>query len=529
MECIYKNISLDIHDDITSQLSLSVKQGDTARGIRVSLTDHGKVFNIPDSCYAVFSARKGNGIFISDGCVIQNNTIIYNFSDTVVSVATQIDCELIVYSEKGDKITSPSFMIFVYKTLEEEYAGEVVESNSFTVLNDLISTATEVISNVNEATEKTTAIAEEIQKETEDAIAKAAEATEQARASVVNIKKTEDGKLQLLDAENNVIDIVDVCYMDNDTIYRYDNGVLRVVGIKEINADETFRMWVGTTKQWQALSEYDDNTFYWITDDATFDEVVEAINALNESFTELENALKSGELVVGKANEADSANTADHADTATSLSFIEIGNRANLDDYCPPKHPFGDYICAANAVVGTLSNCPTTEAFFMSVRSSGAGARQELTTYSHVSPRKYFRNYYDDLAGGGWGDWVVIPQRVEIGRESEWLPLISNSDGLLVLNSVSFSVSHLNVGDWVEIDFWLRDTDGDNLIRQVARGRAFSADNESSAVIGIGGSVGLLNFMFTNNTTLSVSVRPVQGFASFPETQIRIHSITKII
>lgn len=289
MERIYKNISLDIHNDITSQLSLSVKQGDTTRGIRVSLTDHGKVFNIPDSCYAVFSARKSTGSFISDGCTIQNNTIIYDFSEAVVSVASQIDCELTVYSATGNKITSPSFMIFVYKTIEEEYAGEVVESNSFTVLNDLISNATETIDKANKAADNANNSATE-----------ANEATEVARASVVYIEKTEDGKLRLLDADRNVIDTVDVCYMDNDTIFRYNNGVLSAVGIKEINADETFKIWVGTSEQFGKLSKQDDNTLYWVTDDNTFEQIIANINALYTGEAKAKKAESADVLTVRK-------------------------------------------------------------------------------------------------------------------------------------------------------------------------------------------------------------------------------------
>ena len=242
MECIYKNISLDVHDDITSQLSISVKQGDTSRGIRVALTDHGKVFNIPDNCYAVFSARKSTGNFISDGCTIQNNTIIYNYSESVVSVATQLDCELTLYSSKGDKITSPSFTIFVYQTIQNEFAGDVVESDSFTTLNNLILNATETIAEANTAIEQANTATEA-----------AEEATEAARNTVTYIRKTSDGKLEILDADKNLIEKIDVCYMDNDTIYRYNNGVLRVVGIKDMNTDETFRMWIGTTKKWQAI------------------------------------------------------------------------------------------------------------------------------------------------------------------------------------------------------------------------------------------------------------------------------------
>ena len=326
MECIYKNISLDVHDDIASQLSISVKQGDTSRGIRVALTDHGKVFRIPDDCYAVFSARKSTGNFISGGCIIQNNTIIYNYSESVVSVATQLDCELTVYSSKGDKITSPSFTIFVYQTIQNEFASGVVESDSFATLNNLISDAVETIAEAN------TAI-----KQANSATEAAVSATEEARNTVTYIRKTSDGKLEILDADHNLIETIDVCYMDNDTIYRYENGVLSVRGIKDINSDETFRMWIGTTEECMALTQKDEHTFYWITDDATFDEVIAAINAQNETLAEFETALKDGSLKPKKAEIADTvAGEEGHMDKERHIWFSDSTKEA--------KRAYSDHI-----------------------------------------------------------------------------------------------------------------------------------------------------------------------------------------
>ena len=393
MECIYKNISLDVHDDITSQLSISVKQGDTSRGIRVALTDHGKVFNIPDDCYAVFSARKSTGNFISDGCIIQNNTIIYNYSESVVSVATQLDCELTVYSSKGDKITSPSFTIFVYQTIQNEFASGVVESDSFATLNNLILDATATIAEANTAIEQANSATEA-----------AVSATEEARNTVTYIRKTSDGKLEILDADHNLIETIDVCYMDNDTIYRYENGVLSVRGIKDINSDETFRMWIGTTKECLALTHKDEHTFYWITDDATFDEVMAALNAQNETLAEFESALKDGSLKPKNAEHATNATTADNADIATRavtadrLSSTRYGN-ANLNALTiAGLYHFDDKTLAAMCV--NLPNGVSTT-FELSV-TTGIGVTQELTT---SDARRYLRNRDPDEI---WSEWVEI-------------------------------------------------------------------------------------------------------------------------
>ena len=52
-------ITLDMHSSI-SQLSISVKKGDTKRKICATLTENGKVCRLEDGCTAVFSAKKDN-------------------------------------------------------------------------------------------------------------------------------------------------------------------------------------------------------------------------------------------------------------------------------------------------------------------------------------------------------------------------------------------------------------------------------------------------------------------------------------
>lgn len=187
MEYIYKNISLDVHNDIASQVTLNAKQGDTARGIRVALKDHGRVFNIPDGCRAVFSALKSNGVYISDNCIIANNTIEYKFTEEIVSVEAQLDCEITVYSRSGDAITSPSFTIFIYRKIEDEYSGEIVESDSFKTLNNLISDATHILALADEAIERTNDAISSADQATENAIEateNADQAAEEARAAI---------------------------------------------------------------------------------------------------------------------------------------------------------------------------------------------------------------------------------------------------------------------------------------------------------------------------------------------------------
>lgn len=272
MNIIYNKISLDIHN-IASQLTLAVKKGDTARGLIITLTENGKIYNIPKECYATFSAKKSDDTFVSTGCQIKDNKIIYDFTPQLTKVPGRVDCEASLFSKDDAQITSPLFTLYVYRTIKDEYDEEIASSDEFKTLDKLISETTEVL------------------EESKVALEESKEATSAARESVTYIERTEDGRLKLLNFDNEEIITVDVFCGDDDTLYRYNDGTLSVVGIKERNKDKTFRMWVGTNAEYVALPEKDPETFYWITDDATFDEVVNAINALSKAFAKFEKDL----------------------------------------------------------------------------------------------------------------------------------------------------------------------------------------------------------------------------------------------
>ena len=244
---------------------------------------------------------KNDGVYICDDLTIStDDKDKVTFSWLLSSAATQyigylyFSVQFICFN--GDTVAY-SWNTGIYKdiTIVESINNieQAVESDAFKELTDLIVDTKETLNVAESVTESANMAAESANR-----------AAQEARDSVCYVKKTEDGKLQILDADLNVIDTVDVCYMDNDTIYRYDNGVLRVVGIKEINADETFRMWVGTNEQYLALSEKDDSTFYWVTDDDTYDYIVGKINEIIESHNTLREELSNGKFVVRKANYA---------------------------------------------------------------------------------------------------------------------------------------------------------------------------------------------------------------------------------
>lgn len=143
-------ISLDVRD-MESQLSVSAKQGDTSRELIVSLVDHCKPYNICEDCYATFTARKEDNTYIHDSCVIQNNQIIYDFSAQLTAAIGIVLCEITLYDNNDEIITSPRFTLYVYQAVLSETSNTIVSSDSFTVLNNLILDANEAIKNANEA------------------------------------------------------------------------------------------------------------------------------------------------------------------------------------------------------------------------------------------------------------------------------------------------------------------------------------------------------------------------------------------
>lgn len=123
-KAIYR-ISLDIHDT-SSQVSLSVKKGDTARSIHIILTEKGKPYKIAEGCFATLSGKKADGNYLYNDCIIKDNIIIYDFTKQTTPVVGKVDCDINLYNANGDSITSPHFVLIVE---DRVYNGEEIESS----------------------------------------------------------------------------------------------------------------------------------------------------------------------------------------------------------------------------------------------------------------------------------------------------------------------------------------------------------------------------------------------------------------
>ena len=128
-------ISLDIHDE-ASQLSFSVKKGDTSRRLYITLTENGMPYRIGKDCYAVFSAVKPDDKVIYNDCIIKDNTIIYDMTEQTTSASGRCECELILYGGNAEQLTSPRFSVIVYSPVHS--AGDIASTSEYTALANLV-------------------------------------------------------------------------------------------------------------------------------------------------------------------------------------------------------------------------------------------------------------------------------------------------------------------------------------------------------------------------------------------------------
>lgn len=133
MNAIKYRVSLDMFDTL-SQATIKAKKCDSACQIHITLTEHGKIYNISEGCYATFNAKKSDGTFVYNDCTIEGNTIVYDFGaaideDGICQVSARegiVECEVTLYTANSEQLTSPRFTLFIDGTV---YNGEEIVSS----------------------------------------------------------------------------------------------------------------------------------------------------------------------------------------------------------------------------------------------------------------------------------------------------------------------------------------------------------------------------------------------------------------
>ena len=172
-------ISLDIHEH-GSQAVLNAKYTDTGRTLRISLRSGSTPYTISTGCYAAFKATKPDGTILFNDCTIEDNEIVYEFTEQTCSAIGRSKCEIALYGSDDKLITSPRFALLVDGVIYPD--GRVESTDEFSALTELMGTTQKFIEDATEATGKANAATVRANVATANAT-DATEAANQAAAS----------------------------------------------------------------------------------------------------------------------------------------------------------------------------------------------------------------------------------------------------------------------------------------------------------------------------------------------------------
>ena len=107
------DLTLDISGALSPPLAEPVKQGDTARQLRIALTDRGEPYAPPDGAYALLRACKPDGRMVLNPCEIQDGRIVAPLTEQLVAVPGSVRCEICLYDQAAQLLTSAVFRVEV--------------------------------------------------------------------------------------------------------------------------------------------------------------------------------------------------------------------------------------------------------------------------------------------------------------------------------------------------------------------------------------------------------------------------------
>ena len=114
MQNVCYKIILDANT-ASSQHCLSVTQGDTARGIQITLVDNGKPYDFSNVDYVQLEMKRPGGTLFIDDCDINkdDNIIVYSFNEETAIETGLAECSVVLYDQNGLSIASPKFDLAV--------------------------------------------------------------------------------------------------------------------------------------------------------------------------------------------------------------------------------------------------------------------------------------------------------------------------------------------------------------------------------------------------------------------------------
>lgn len=111
------NIALDLHHAAAPHV-LPVKQGDTARELRVTLVEDGSPYEITDDCSAVLCAVLPDGSSATYNMAVENNEAAALIPSAWTVTAGEVECEVeLIDDRSGKTIRSPRFSLVIAESL----------------------------------------------------------------------------------------------------------------------------------------------------------------------------------------------------------------------------------------------------------------------------------------------------------------------------------------------------------------------------------------------------------------------------
>lgn len=188
MENAMIRLTLDVQD-IDSGKMISVKKGETARSLIVSLANRGSPYKIADGCTVAFSARKPDGNPLFNDCAADGSTVRYDFTGQETAAEGVVACEIQVYGPDNKLLVSPRFELLVAEKVQQD--GDVPESGpEFTALTEMVSRGTELIGELMDNATGMRAMLDDAEAAAEAAVEAAEEAKEAAASGGGGVKAT---------------------------------------------------------------------------------------------------------------------------------------------------------------------------------------------------------------------------------------------------------------------------------------------------------------------------------------------------
>lgn len=136
MNTVYQEITVDITDNTAYTQSIYVKQGDTARGVAISLTRDGAAYQIPTGSVCTCDIRKADKTVSYLMATNKENVLYVDFTDVTLATAGRAVACVTITGNDSKVLSSFCFFIRIIDTTVP--TGEIKAQDEYKALADLL-------------------------------------------------------------------------------------------------------------------------------------------------------------------------------------------------------------------------------------------------------------------------------------------------------------------------------------------------------------------------------------------------------